>query len=86
MKAHLIDSDEPLREGITYTALCGAVVRDATFVFFFNDDATNFRESLNTLNTCRHCIDLEIEKRYVYGILPAEHATEPVELIETMAA
>jgi hypothetical protein len=74
MKAHLLDSDDPLREGLTYKALCGKEVKDSSFVFMFDVDAEscNFYDSLNKLNTCGKCLDITIEKRYVYGVVQAQ--------------
>jgi hypothetical protein len=77
VKAHLIDSETPLIEGQTYSALCGAEVKHCVFVYMFNTDcAEEFLGALSTINTCRKCFQVEIEKRYVYGIVPAQEAME----------
>jgi len=81
MKAHLLDSDDPLREGLEYIALCGKRVPDSSFVFMLDVDAEscNFYDSLNSLNTCPKCLNVEIEKRYVYGIRQAQISRDEAE-------
>ena len=86
MKAHLLDSEVPLIEGQTYTAICGAEVSQAVFVYMFNTDhAEEFLGALSSINTCKKCYQLEIEKRYVYGILPGQEAMHESEELEAVA-
>jgi len=54
MKAHVIESEDPLREGADITALCGALVSKAVFAYMWNSSiAPEFVAALTTLNTCR---------------------------------
>lgn len=76
MRCHLTDSDEPLHEGGDQVALCGTPINKARFVFMFDRDFDDFLESANTLLFCRICSELEIEKRYVYGILSGQEALD----------
>ena len=71
MKAHVIESEDPLREGADITALCGALVSKAVFAYMWNSSiAPEFVAALTTLNTCRSCYRQFLSKRYIYGILP----------------
>ena len=74
MKAHLVSSDDPLREGLKLFAICGAEVPNAVFQFFFRDDVYEFSQSLSTINTCEKCINAQryLVGRFVYGIVSAK--------------
>ena len=74
MRAHLISSDDPLREGLKYFAICGAEVPHAVFQFFFRDDVYEFSQALSSLNTCRRCYEAQrhLTGMYVYGIVSAK--------------
>ena len=70
MKAHLLSSDEPLKEGQDHSVLCGQVVKKAQFVFFFDSDKfESFLEMLSPLRFCSKCARSEISKRYVYAMI-----------------
>jgi len=72
MKAHLTSSDDPLIEGHTYIALCREEIPKSVFVFMFNTETANFRESLNSINTCAKCLGIEVQGRYVYGLIEGQ--------------
>ena len=79
MKCHLLDSDEPLKEFTSLTALCGKEIQNAVFVIRFNHDVTSFAESLNRINTCAQCLDVELGKRYVYGLVSGQEYVSATE-------
>jgi hypothetical protein len=72
MKVHLIDSEEPLQEGSDLVPFCQLgktnprPVKKAAFAFMVDGDITS--EDLSNIGNCRNCREMEIEKRYVYGI------------------
>ena len=72
MKAHLADADSPLKEGSDVIANCGVIVKNVHFVFLWDNE--NFPEFLSVSMTriCRKCAHLELEKKYVYGIVCAQ--------------
>src|ERR1039458_9458782 len=73
MKAHLLSSDEPLKEGQDHSALCGQVVKKAQFVFFFDSDKfESFLEMLSPLRFCSKCARVEIVGRYIYALIPGQ--------------
>jgi hypothetical protein len=76
MKAHLIRSEVPLREGQDYTAICGTVVPRAAFVRISEDETipTLFGKVLNQFNTCNKCLELvkDLGSGLIYGIIPDE--------------
>ena len=70
MRAHLIDTDNPLKEGSDVQALCGELVKNVIFVYSFDSQiAPELVSGLNTLNTCKNCYRIELTKRYIYGLL-----------------
>jgi hypothetical protein len=74
MKAHLIDSAEPLKEGISYLALCGECVPRVRFVFFWDGDELDFYPEIHTRGVCAKCRDVQSHERYVYGIVNGQEA------------
>jgi len=82
MKAHLLDSDEPLKEGTKVVAKCGAEIPNIAFVYFFDstrDEHGSFKYAINSLTTCMNCIARVFErpsKRYVYGLAQAQEARD----------
>ena len=76
MKAHLADSENPLKEGSDVQANCGEIVRNCHFVFLWDNE--NFPEFLSVSMTriCRKCSQLELGKKYVYGIVCAQELIE----------
>jgi hypothetical protein len=76
MKAHFASSDDPLKEGETLTALCGASVPNAEFLITWSK---SFRwgekirdlireEFWSSIGNCKKCLIAELTGRYVYGI------------------
>lgn len=78
MKSHLLDSEEPLREGLPYVAVCGLEVKDAVFPFIFDADMVGQRayEAMNKLQICSDCLKQTWEGRYLYGLLPGQAMKE----------
>jgi hypothetical protein len=72
LQPHFCDSDEPLKEGFDIIANCGALVPNAEFVFLWNNDEFPEFLSVSMTRICRTCAQLELEKRYVYGIIAAQ--------------
>ena len=75
MKAHLISSDVPLREGRTYWAVCGAEVKRATYKFFFDDDFRSLTDGLRKARgVCEKCVAAKCFLRdgLIYGIVEAK--------------
>lgn len=73
MKAHLLDSEDPLIEGEDYRALCGDEISNSVFVYMFDTDAAEeFLSALSAVNTCRKCCTAGLDKRYVYGIVSGQ--------------
>ena len=70
MKAHLLDSLDPLKEGSDLLANCLTPVPNAQFVFLWDND--NYPEFLSVSMTriCRQCAQSALKGRYVYGIVP----------------
>lgn len=75
VKIHLVDSDEPLREGDRMVALCGTVVDCSHFTVMWDEVATGKLEIgvliLSNRYVCRKCKVRGIEKRYIYGVVEA---------------
>ena len=74
IKTHLADSAEPLKEGVSLTAICGAVVPDAAFVFMW-DDVVDIDLLLASLKGCCRQCTREFPNRtgcYLYGIRSGE--------------
>jgi hypothetical protein len=71
VKAHLLDSDEPITLGGDLRANCGKEVPKAVAVFSFDG---NFGQgfSFNALLCCRACMEITLSHRYVYGLLPGQ--------------
>lgn len=74
MKTHLLDSSDPIIEGQTQTAICGASVPNAKFVFMWDEiEAGSLITSATfALRICRKCTETPFEKRYIYGIANGE--------------
>ncbi len=68
MKAHVIDSDLPITEGIDRLANCGQRVAKAVAVFFFDGEFSR-DDVVNSLLCCEQCMEYKPTKRYVYGIV-----------------
>lgn len=79
MKAHILQSDEPIQSGIDHVAACGKTVSKAEFACFV--DAGHFQEiQLPKFYFCNYCRETQITKRYIYGLLPGQELkTEGVE-------
>ena len=75
MIVHLADSSEPLTlTGGDQRVLCGEIVSHAMPVMLLDDlvvDADGIVGS-NLGAFCRHCLQIEIEKRYIYGLVAGE--------------
>lgn len=74
MKTHLADSSVPLKEGSELTAICGAVIKDAAFVFMWDDAEilTSISGYLRLSASCRKCKATPKSGRYIYGIVHGE--------------
>lgn len=79
MKTHLADSSAPLKEGSELTAICGAVIANAVFVFMWDGDivggnGTEVAAAISSaIGMCRKCVKTEKElDRYIYGICAGE--------------
>jgi hypothetical protein len=82
MKAHLLDSDEPLQAGHDQEGLCGKCVSKAHFVWMFDSE---FGEPwVNSMLVCRKCKSLLAgivnPGRYLYGLIDGEKAKHLEEL------
>lgn len=75
MKAHLLDSDEPLVAGQDQTALCGQVVSKAYFVFCLNV-GPSLGNALSARFFCRKCGEKvgATTGNYVYSLIDGEQA------------
>lgn len=74
MKAHLLDSDEPLTSGIDYVARCGKNISKAHFVMSIEWGGGGLA-NLSTLLFCAKCMLLPHVipgKRYLYGMVDGE--------------
>jgi hypothetical protein len=77
IKTHLKQPDEPLKEGQNYFSLCGDVVPQAAFVFMWDEIAMGAMGGLDmSLRLCRRCREMELTKRYIYGIRAAGEQVE----------
>ena len=74
MKVHLLDSNEPMKEGDDLTALCCQFIPKAAFLFVF-DTGLGGAATFNSLLTCRQCREAQTGKRYLYGIAAGELVT-----------
>jgi hypothetical protein len=88
VKAHLLDSDEPLPAGKDYMALCGAKVSKAAFIWWSDLEAMELEDFfIYSLRFCRYCkriiANTELEKRYLYGLIDGEKAKHLGEADET---
>jgi hypothetical protein len=75
VKVHLLDSSEPLREGVNLTALCGAEVPKAHLLFRNDWERGECTPALD--RACSKCMGAAMEPRafrYTYGILSGEEA------------
>lgn len=75
MKTHLADSSVPLKEGSELTAICGAVIKDAAFVFMWDDLTVNVRAFSGVTwvkGLCSQCKKIQVKQRYIYGIASGE--------------
>jgi hypothetical protein len=88
MRAHLVGSNEPLKEHRTYYVACGACIKNATFQFFFVEDARSFSAGLSSLNTCHKCLlaKFTIDSRYVYGVVEMKQQPDSEREREEVAA
>ena len=69
MKAHILISAEPLVQGRTYQAQCGAEVKRSYFVFTFDEE---FGQSVtfNAMLCCAKCLSSQMGAgRYIYGLV-----------------
>jgi hypothetical protein len=73
VKAHLLDSDDPLTAGRDYAALCGQKVSKAEFVWFLVSGTYDIAV-LSSLVCCPKCRCVAIGKRYLYGLIDGEQA------------
>lgn len=79
MKAHLRDSDLPIKEGTTVIANCGAEIPQTRFVFFW-DASEKLEFSWSSFRgCCRKCMDGPVNHRYVYGCVPGQESLVRVE-------
>lgn len=76
MKAHLADSNTPLKEGSDILANCGAQVPNGRFVFLWNNDEYPEFLSVSMTRICHKCAELELEKKYVYGVVSGQEAMD----------
>lgn len=74
MKFHMIDSQVPLREHADLWTLCGKLVRNATFVLYFDSELTEQR--VRVRGACQSCYITPTKHRYCYGIIPGEEAKQ----------
>ena len=87
MKAHLLDSDEPLARGKDWPVLCGAEVSKAEFVFFFDVRSMGLPLAISApLLFCKKCAEGYTslpncsKGRYLYGLIDGEKAKHLEEL------
>lgn len=80
MKAHIITSAEPLKEGASYEAQCGAPIGKARFVFTLDTDiAKNGAQqpvTFNALLCCAKCLGNVGSGRYLYGLIEVREMRE----------
>lgn len=76
MKVHFLDVPEPtLQEGEDLTANCGAVVKGAAFAMKFDFELGDISE-WNSLRVCGDCLNLEMDHRFVYGLVSGQETKE----------
>lgn len=70
MKAHIFQSDKPIREGSDLIGLCGTSVRNVVYAYLWDSDlCPEMVAGLTTLNTCRDCFRSFLSMRYIYGVV-----------------
>jgi len=79
MKAHLVQSAEPLKEGEDRQVLCGRTVVKSQFPFIW-DEMSMGQLNLSSLRCCRSCIesldDRNCRELYVYGVVEGQESME----------
>lgn len=69
MKVHFLDVEEPdLKEGSDLVANCGAIIKNATFAMKFDFDLGDIVD-WNALLVCGECLELELDNRFIYGLV-----------------
>jgi hypothetical protein len=76
MKAHLIDADAPVKEGSDLIVNCGATVPNGRFVFLWDSEEYPEFLSVSMTRVCRKCASLELEKKYVYGVVSGQEVMD----------
>jgi len=75
MRAHLLDSDDPLHEGDSLTAKCGIEVPHSHFVFYLDQEYSMGISPLNRFLFCTRCLMKSVgDRRYLYGLIPGQVA------------
>jgi hypothetical protein len=84
VKVHLLDTNEPMREGEDVKANCGAVIPGARAAFMWDGEVVGDDFVLDgpfKAKLCRKCLDIEDPpgtplQRYAYGIVSGEEAMQ----------
>lgn len=71
MKAHFLNSAEPVRERGSLQGLCGEIVEDAAFADAPLDIDGDARLEFNPLRDCMKCVRKGFPLRYLSRIVPA---------------
>lgn len=80
-KVHLCNSEDPLKEGETLTAICGEAIPRSQFVFMWDDfeafpgaDVCTYQFQVR--NPCRECRKIPPSERYIYGVRTREDGSD----------
>ena len=74
---HFANSAEPLKEGSTITAICGADVSKAGFVASLDCSIVGYSFAVRAIRgMCRKCDNGELAKRFVYVIAAGQEARD----------
>ena len=85
MKAHLLDTPDPVKEGSDLLANCLTKIPNAKFVFLWDNE--NYPEFLSVSMTrvCKVCAQSALKGRYVYGVVPGQELKDRERELEAVA-
>jgi hypothetical protein len=76
IRAHLLDTQEPVKEGSNLLANCLTPVPNARFVFLWDNEHYPEFLSVSMSRICRECAKSELRGRYVYGIVNGQQTMD----------
>ena len=83
-RIHLLDSDIPLQEGKDRTSVCGKTVKSARWAFMWDEQQMGYpileflTADCEPQSICPACLDVELERDYVYGLIPGQAQELPI--------